>query len=397
MISGTSILLVEDNPGDSRLIQEMLADVAGSKADVMVAETLADGLHRAQAGTFDAMLLDLSLPDSTGLDTLRAVKEATPAVPIIVLTGTEDDELASAALREGAQDYLVKGRVDGELIARAIRYAIERKRSERQLEEYNSRLESLVAERTAELTRVNNRLVGATEAKSRFLASMSHELRTPLNSIIGFTVVMLQGLTGEITDEQRSQLTMVRRSGERLLALINDMLDLSRIESGRVAVQVSDVVLADLVASSEGTVRPMARERGVALVVGEVQVGVTIRTDEGKVHQMLVNLLSNAVKFTDEGSVTLTVTLPGADVVQFEVADTGVGIASEDLAAIFDEFVQVPHDGAKPEGTGLGLSISRRLALMLGGSLTASSVVGKGSTFTLRVPLVYAGRSSVAG
>jgi PAS domain S-box-containing protein len=294
----------------------------------------------------------------------------------------------------------------------------ERKAAERELEGYRQHLESLVEDRTEELASANeelastnvelasvneelsvtnDELTAATRAKSEFLANMSHELRTPLNSIIGFTGVMLQGLAGDLTDEQRAQLAMVRRSGDRLLGLVSDMLDLSRIESGRLQMQVTDVDTVEIVGAAEQAVRRIADERGIELVIHAVPRGLVMRTDEGKIHQVLVNLLTNAIKFTDEGSVTLTATCPELDVVRFEVRDTGVGIDPEDLKAVFDEFVQLPRDGAKPEGTGLGLAISRRLAMLLGGTLSASSIVGQGSTFTLRLPLVYDGPSDGRG
>jgi signal transduction histidine kinase len=294
----------------------------------------------------------------------------------------------------------------------------ERKATERELEGYRQHLESLVEDRTQELastneelgsaneelasvneelSATNDELSAATRAKSEFLANMSHELRTPLNSIIGFTGVMLQGLAGNVSDEQRVQLAMVRRSGDRLLTLVSDMLDLSRIESGRLQMQVTDVDTVEIVGAAEQAVRRIADERGIELIIHAVPKGLVMRTDEGKIHQVLVNLLTNAIKFTDEGSVTLTATCPELDVVRFEVRDTGVGIDPEDLKAVFDEFVQLPRDGAKPEGTGLGLAISRRLAMLLGGTLTAASIVGQGSTFTLRLPLVYDGPSDGRG
>jgi PAS domain S-box-containing protein len=294
----------------------------------------------------------------------------------------------------------------------------ERKASERELAGYRQHLESLVEDRTQELASVNEELsatneelasvneelsatneelTAATRAKSEFLANMSHELRTPLNSIIGFTGVMLQGLAGSVTDEQRVQLAMVRRSGDRLLTLVSDMLDLSRIESGRLKMQVTDVDTVEIVGAAEQAVRGIADERGIELIIHAVPRGLVMRTDEGKIHQVLVNLLTNAIKFTDEGSVTLSATCPELDVVRFEVRDTGVGIDPADLKAVFDEFVQLPRDGAKPEGTGLGLAISRRLAMLLGGTLSASSIVGQGSTFTLRLPLVYDGPSDGRG
>jgi signal transduction histidine kinase len=388
VISGKSILLVEDNPGDSRLIREMLADVADSKVEVVVAETLADGLRAARGRVFDAMLLDLSLPDSAGLDTLRAARVATPAVPIIVLTGREDDDLAAAAVGEGAQDYLVKGHVDGEMLARSIRYAIERKRAERDLAEYYSRLESVVAERTIQLTRANNRLVAATEAKSRFLASMSHELRTPLNSIIGFSGVLQQGLSGPLTPEQSEQVGFISGSGKQLLGLINNVLDIARIESGMVEVSKAQFPIGPFVRTITDSIRPLADAKGLALemIVNREAEQTELHTDPERVGQVLLNLLSNAVKFTEEGTVTLEVGLPDPRDAAFVVRDTGVGILDTDLKRVFEEFEQVAVQGMTPRGTGLGLAISRELAGILGGSLSVSSTPGTGSTFTLLIP-----------
>jgi PAS domain S-box-containing protein len=287
-----------------------------------------------------------------------------------------------------------------------------RRAAEDELAGYRQHLEALVEDRTTELNATseelaatneelislneelaatNEDLLAATTAKSEFLANMSHELRTPLNSIIGFSGVMLQGLTGKLTPEQDNQLLMIRHSGERLLALITDILDLSRIESGRAVVKAGDVDLGQLVRLAMETVMPMANEHDLSLELTAVPDGLHIRTDEQKVHQVLVNLLANAVKFTDRGSVSLEVTTPSEATVVLKVSDTGVGIAPEDIAEIFDEFVQIPSQGAKPEGTGLGLAISRRLACMLGGSLTASSLVGEGSVFTLVLPRAYGG------
>jgi PAS domain S-box-containing protein len=237
-----------------------------------------------------------------------------------------------------------------------------------------------------ELISANEELERATTAKSQFLANMSHELRTPLNSIIGFTGVMLQGLAGPLSEEQERQLRMVRRSGEHLLALINDVLDLSKIEAGRVRVSAQDVTAGDLVDAAMATVQPLVAEAHLDMTIEVQDRDLPLRTDVQKVTQILVNLLGNAVKFTNEGSVGLKVTSPDASTVSFAVTDTGIGISPEDLAGVFGEFVQAGGVGGKPEGTGLGLAISRRLTEMLGGTLTASSSPGGGSEFTLTVP-----------
>ena len=264
----------------------------------------------------------------------------------------------------------------------------QRKEAESELRAYKDDLERLVEERTVELEHANFSLQAATEAKDRFLAAMSHELRTPLNSIIGFTDIMLRGMAGELTEEQAKQLAMVNASGKHLLVLINDMLDLSRIEAGAEHVVTEPVDLAALVRGCVETVRPMALEKRLALTVHEGS-GMPERThtDPAKVKQILLNLLSNAVKFTDAGEVAVAVRLLHGEWIEVSVTDTGIGIPVESYEQIFETFYQGPDPRlAKCPGTGLGLAISRRLAEMLGGRLTAGPGDASGATFTLVLP-----------
>ncbi len=265
----------------------------------------------------------------------------------------------------------------------------QRKEAEAELSAYRDDLERLVEERTLELEHANFGLQAATEAKDRFLAAMSHELRTPLNSIIGFTDIMLRGMAGELNDEQVKQLAMVNASGKHLLVLINDMLDLSRIEAGVERVMTEPVDLAVLVRGCVDTVRPMALEKRLAL---DVRSGAgapeRIHTEPAKVKQILLNLLSNAVKFTEEGAVTVTIDARDGERVEVSVADTGIGIPPHSYEDIFETFYQGPDPRlAKSPGTGLGLAISRRLAEMLGGGLTVGPSPSGGAVFTLVLPV----------
>ncbi|MBA4370374.1 MAG: hypothetical protein C0418_02210 [Coriobacteriaceae bacterium] len=263
-----------------------------------------------------------------------------------------------------------------------------RKRAEHELELHRKHLEELVGDRTAELEESNRELEAATNAKSAFLASMSHELRTPLNSIIGFSGLMLQGMAGPLTDEQRRQMEMVNHSGRQLLALIGDVLDLAKIEAGRVEVVSRPFSVPHLVGTLVETLRPTAEERGLALSVDLDAAPEQMIADRTKLEQILMNLLSNALKYTDEGDVAVTVRDCGDGTAEFEVRDTGHGVLPEDHERIFEEFRQLPAlGGAKNPGTGLGLAISRRLAGLLGGAISLDSEPGRGSTFTLRVPL----------
>ncbi|MBF4509949.1 MAG: PAS domain S-box protein [Aeromicrobium sp.] len=278
---------------------------------------------------------------------------------------------------------------DGRIVWDGVEVDItERKNAELELARHRTELESLVSERTRELEETNLELAEASRAKSAFLANMSHELRTPLNSIIGFSGVLLQDLAGPLDERQRAQVEMINRSGRHLLSLINDVLDLAKVESGSVEVRAEAFDVADLVKGVAESIAPLVAEKGLDLEVRVPECPISLVSDEGKVRQVLINLAGNAVKFTDRGTVSITLR-PGQDGgAVLTVSDTGCGIPADALATIFDPFAQVEDDRLriKPAGTGLGLAISQEYAHMLGGEVSVHSEVGKGSTFTLVVP-----------
>jgi signal transduction histidine kinase/sensor domain CHASE-containing protein len=258
--------------------------------------------------------------------------------------------------------------------------------AQRELDAIRLDLEDLVERRTAELAGVNQELREAQQAKDAFLANMSHELRTPLNSVLGFTGIMLQGIPGPLNEEQRHQLEMVRRSGRQLLALVNDVLDLAKIEAGRTGVELTDVEVSEVVERLTEVLEPLAREKGLTLDSDLPAEPVRLRTDKDRLGQILTNLSTNAVKFTESGRVSLIVRA-GLEEVVFVVRDTGPGIPLEEQDAIFQPFHQLPSESAaKAPGTGLGLSIARELAELLGGTLSVEAADGGGSEFTLCLP-----------
>jgi len=265
--------------------------------------------------------------------------------------------------------------------------AVELETTADELQALNAELE----DRTAEAERLRAIAEDANAAKSRFLAVMSHELRTPLNAIAGYVQILQMGVPGPVNDEQTEMLERVGRSGRHLLRLINDVLNLARIESGYVDYSISDVPAESLVAWVTPMVEPQLRERGVAFVV-DVNPGHIVRADPDKAQQVLLNLLSNAVKFTPAGgSVIVRSRMDpdprAADTVFLEVTDTGIGIPLERQDEIFFPFVQVDDTRTRAtEGTGLGLAISRDLARGMGGDLAVRSEPGAGSTFTLSLP-----------
>ena len=266
----------------------------------------------------------------------------------------------------------------------------ERERSEaakaklsEELDGYRGHLEELVEVRTAELAAARRQAENANVAKSAFLANMSHEIRTPLNAIVGLNYLIRQG---DVTDEQSSRLDKIDSAGQHLLSIINDVLDLSKIEAGRVQIEATDFHLSAVLDNVESIVKDAARAKGLAILVDGNAVPMWLRGDPTRLRQALLNFASNAVKFTERGQISLRAKLlsdtGGALLVRFSVEDTGIGITPEQIGRLFQAFEQADASiTRKFGGTGLGLAISQRLARLMGGECGVESTAGVGSTF----------------
>jgi PAS domain S-box-containing protein len=318
--------------------------------------------------------------------------------------GTEELRLADPDTGEVLPVEVVSGKVSderGELtaivsIVHDLRQDVENRRLAGELSTINEELEDRVRAATAELAERNRQLEWqsrelerAYRLKSEFLASMSHELRTPINALIGYTSLMRDHVLGGLTERQREALERMSVASRHLLDLVNDILDLAKIEAGRMPVHLERVEIRTVLRELADTVEPLVRKKGLAYRVEVDPELPALRTDPTKLKQIVYNLLSNAVKFTSEGEIHVRAA-PAVDGggVEIEVRDTGIGISAENLAAIFEDFRQVDQSATREfGGTGLGLSIVRKLLGLLGGSIRVDSAVGQGSRFTVRLPL----------
>jgi len=365
----THVLLIEDNPGDADLVRLRLVE-GKSPVEVNCVSRLSDGLDSLQKTSPSVILLDLNLPDSQGAETFRKVLEQAPNVPVVILSGQDDEALAMKALHQGVQDYLVKGAISSGGLDRAMRYAVERQ----------ALLRSLEMSRKQQL-----------EFKNQFLSHVSHELRTPLTCIHQFTTILLDGLAGEVSPDQRDHLKTILKSVNQLGAMVRDLLEASRAESGKIRIEPRCVQIGELVRQAVAMMQPIAHEKEVGLEVGVDTRIPFVHGDPGRILEVLINLIENGIKFTPQGgAVTVQASLVQTDpeFVYISVVDTGCGITPEARALVFERLYQDPNavDNNR-KGLGLGLFIAKELVNLHAGRIWVASEPGHGSTFSFTLPL----------
>jgi signal transduction histidine kinase len=375
-----SILILENDIADFELITHEL-DRFGFTARYERVETEEDFAARLQEKP-DVILADYSLAGFDDLRALEILQESGLVIPFIVLTGAVREDRVVECMKRGAADYLLKDRV------MRLGPAVQRALEENELRRQKVGAEQALRQKNVEIEEQYRQAQSASRMKSIFLANMSHELRTPLTAVIGFAEILVDGKVGDLTAEQLDFIQEILANGKHLLGLINDILDLARVESGMMPMRPEPVCLPDLIRESIAGLRVLATERQVALATEVQMSAIEVFLDPQKLKQVLLNFLSNALKFTPAGGkITVRTRLGEDSLLRLEVEDTGIGIATEDLKLLFQDFHQL-HGGLSKQvqGTGLGLALTKRLVEAQGGKVGVVSVPGKGSIFFADLP-----------
>jgi len=400
------ILVVDDRPENLLALEGILEPLGQT---LVRANSGPDALRCVLEWEFATILLDVQMPGMNGFEVAEIIKsrERSRTIPIIFLSAiSKEDAYVFKGYSMGAVDYVFKPFnpdvlrskvavfVDLFVKQRELQRQAEllREAEKRELElEHRTSLLEAEARSAAKLSQMNEELhrrqvalEQAMGARNRFYASMSHELRTPINAVIGYSTLMLDNIYGPLNAKQKEGLQRTLKAARHLLELVNDVLDLSKIEAGKIELSLQPVMFPSLIEDLFVTVRPLADEYGSTLSLEMESEPFNIVSDPRRVRQVLLNLLSNAIKFGEGKPIRVTCKQTDDHGVEIAVIDQGVGIAQEDIPRIFEEFVQVSE--SKQPGTGLGLPISRRLAQLLDGRLTVRSTPGQGSTFRLTLP-----------
>ena len=364
------VLLVEDNAGDVRLLREMFSKERRDAFELTHLLRMSEAETHLAKGGVDIVLLDLGLPDGHGLDTVRRAHAAAPEVPVIVLTGLDDEALAAEAMIAGAQDYLIKGQIENRALPRALRHAIERHRLQTE----------------TDLIRTNQ-----MQFKDEFLSHVSHELRSPLTAVRQFVTILRDGLAGELNLEQRQYLDIVLRNVNQLQSMINDLFEVSGLQAGKLKIELQCTSISDAIIYTANTLQGSAAAKGIIFSSDIEPTLPSVCADPARLRQILIILVDNAIKFTPtHGTVKIQARIfeEDSDFLLLEIADSGCGIDPDMTEQIFERLFQASDpDSAERSGLGLGLYICKDLVTRQGGKLWAKSTPGLGSVFSVTFPI----------
>ncbi|MCF4970512.1 hybrid sensor histidine kinase/response regulator [Nostoc sp. CMAA1605] len=376
-----TILLIEDNIAEARLLQEYLQQAESKQFSLVHVKRLGDGLNTLRHNNYDVILLDLTLPDSQGLSSLSLLIEQSPSIPIVVLTNTNDEDLAIEAVRQGAQDYLVKRQVNVHVLVRALCYAIERKQTLESLRILNKSLENRVEESTAELVKAQE----INQFKSDFVSMFSHDIRNPLNTIL-LAAGLLQDNEDKLSQEKKhSHFQMIRSAIKNMAQLLDEVSFIGKADAGKLW---CDLIAVDLEAFCRQLVEEFQlaiKDKQIKVIFDCPQPLEPILLDESLFRHILANLLGNAIKYSNPGGQVNLELLNQKKTVTLIIQDSGIGISIEDQKQLFQPFHRGDNVGGI-SGTGLGLAIVKKCVDAHEGEIFVDSEVGVGTTVTVIFP-----------
>ncbi len=389
-VSGDSlkILVIDDNPADRELYRQFLIDDFDQEYEFNETGLGKEGVNICSSNEFDCILLDYHLPDVNGIEFLNLLdRETKIKIPVIMLTGQGNETIAVDALRAGAADYLPKRVVSTESLKRTINNAVEK-----------FHLRNAIESQTHRLQEKNRELTHKHEEIQRFYQTVSHELKTPLTSIKEFVCIILDGLAGPINDEQKEYLSLVKESCMQMAKDVNDLLDVTRLETGKYRVELEPNNIENVIYHVVNSMKVIAKQKLITLDVQLEENLPNVYMDPKRVEQILTNLINNAIKFTGKyGKIFIKGGFESdkSDYIKISVTDTGCGIAVDDLKKVFERLYQVKPEhnpnatSTSAGGLGLGLSICKELVNLHNGQITVKSKVGKGSSFSFTLPIYH--------
>ncbi|KST63254.1 hybrid sensor histidine kinase/response regulator [Mastigocoleus testarum] len=386
--SSVNILLIEDNLADARFLHEVLKQPKFKNFSLFHVKRLKEALNLLDKSSqvsvcFDVILLDLTLPDSQGLDSLQPLMECGVNLPIVVLTNTNDNELAIEAVRQGAQDYLVKRQVNDESLLRSLRYAIERKQTLESLHTLNQTLKEEVDKCTLELVKAQE----LNQFKSEFVSILSHDIRNPLNTIL-LTAGLLQNSDEQLSKEKKlTHFQMIRSAIKNMALLLDEASFIGKADTGRLRCQISQLDLQDFCSEIIKGSKISAKYRNINITSIIPEIDFEIFSDENLLRHILDNLLTNAVKYSPPGSTVHFELKLTEEFIIFSIQDWGIGIPNQEQQQLFQPFYRASNIGMIP-GTGLGLSIVAKCVDALQGEIEFDSQVDLGTIFIVKLPLI---------
>lgn len=393
------ILIIDDDEVDRMAVSRALK-AAAIRMELSEAIDYSEAIEILEEKIFDCVFVDYLLPGKDGLALVQEIRASGSKVPLIVLTGQGDEQTAVELMKAGASDYITKSRITPDLLSTTLRNVIRIYEAELQIELFNQQIKESneilkkknkeLEEKKEQIHLQNLKLLEASETKSKFLATMSHELRTPLNAIMAFSQMLQRKNKGNFSKQQVDMIERIHGNGKNLLALINDILDLSKIEAGGLQLHPEEFDLSQLINTTVDELRSLRSQKKLDVEVEIDFQHPIVFNDRNRVRQILVNLISNAIKFTETGMVVIKANeisdLSDSDIVIF-VKDTGIGIAENDIKHIFEPFRQINQTiSRKYAGTGLGLAITKSLVKMMDGQVSVESELNKGSIFRVELP-----------